>query len=137
MPSASLAERFWSKVDKNGEGGCWLWIASLKPKGYGQFRVAGKTVYAHRLAYELEVGTIPDKMTLDHLCRVKRCVNPAHMEVVTRWENQRRGFAAITHCPSNHEFTAENTGHFPGSGHRYCRTCVSARNRAAYLARTA
>ena len=86
------SERFWSKVDKNGPGGCWLWTASLNNRGYGRFGPTGqrKLVRAHRWAYEAVVGPIPDGLVIDHLCGVKRCVNPAHLEPVTNFENLRR-----------------------------------------------
>lgn len=82
-------ERFWSKVDKSGD--CWLWTAAVNPNGYAQFSPNRRRVYAHRYAYELACGPIPNDLTVDHLCRVRHCVNPAHLEVVTRGENTRRG----------------------------------------------
>lgn len=78
---------FWSRVDKTD--GCWLWTSTVVWNGYGQFRINNRRVYAHRFAYEQVVGPVPDG--LDHLCRNRRCVNPAHLEPVTRQENLRRG----------------------------------------------
>ena len=96
-------ERFWSKVDRNGRGGCWLWTASLNRYGYPNFgAVNGRPMAGHRYAYERLVGPIPAGLQLDHLCRVRRCVNPAHLEPVTPKENTRRGLRArMTHplCP--------------------------------------
>lgn len=121
----TLEERFWAKVNKTDT--CWLWTAAQKHNGYGSFTYKGKTFRAHRLSYELLVGPIPAGLVLDHLCRVRHCVNPAHLEVVTMEENKLRGLsvcninAAKTHCKHGHEFTAENTwleGHW-----RRCRTC--------------
>lgn len=89
-----MIERFLSKVDKRADG-CWHWTAALMPNGYGYFRVSTprrRMVYAHRAAYELLVGPIPDGMVIDHLCRNKSCVNPEHLEVVTQGENVRRGW---------------------------------------------
>lgn len=80
-------ESFWVKVTKTAT--CWLWTAS-KVNGYGQFR--GHR--SHRWAYEKAHGSIPEGMTLDHLCRNRACVNPDHMELVSRSENSRRAFAA-------------------------------------------
>ena len=88
---------FWMKVDKDGPipeyaphlGPCWLWMASLS-SGYGQVRIAQRRHYAHRLAYEWLIGAIPFGLTLDHLCLIQRCVNPSHLEPVTRSENSRR-----------------------------------------------
>ncbi|MFI9344986.1 HNH endonuclease signature motif containing protein [Streptomyces sp. NPDC052773] len=79
-----------SKVDKNGPGGCWLWKGHVLPTGYGTVNAFGTVLLAHRAAYRLLVGPIPDGLTLDHLCRVTHCVNPDHLEPVTRRENIRR-----------------------------------------------
>jgi hypothetical protein len=84
-----LPERFWTKVQV-GPGGCWLWTARLTEKGYGDFYLGpGHTRRAHRVAYLTLVG--PVEGPLDHLCRVRRCVNPAHVEPVSSPENTRRG----------------------------------------------
>lgn len=83
--------RFIEKVDRSGE--CWIWTAAKKPNGYGQFHAGRTMVRAHRWAYEHLVGPIPADMTLDHLCRVRACVNPAHLEPVTNAENHHRGVA--------------------------------------------
>lgn len=92
-------ERFWSKVTRtNDRDGCWLWQGQLNKAGYGHFRrtVAPgvyKTVKAHRHAYQLTRGPIPDGLTLDHLCGNPACVRPDHLEAVTRSENLRRRHA--------------------------------------------
>ncbi len=80
--------RFWAKVEKTDT--CWLWTGSLNSAGYGGFSTGPTRDLAHRWAYAHEVGPIPEGLDLDHLCRVKRCVNPAHLEAVTRAENLRR-----------------------------------------------
>lgn len=138
----TIEDRFWEKVDTSGgDDACWLWTASLDGRGYGQFGVKretdGKYIprRAHRIAYELLGGTIPDGLDLDHLCRVRACVNPAHLEPVTRQENLLRGQtlaaenAVKTHCPRGHALTAENTnvrpGDNPGMVKRTCRTCTN------------
>src|SRR5688572_16860021 len=82
-------DRFRAKVDRTG--GCWLWTASRILSGYGQVRFEGKNQRAHRVAYALVKGPIPEGLVLDHLCRVKHCVNPDHLEAVTQAENLRRG----------------------------------------------
>jgi hypothetical protein len=126
-------ERFWSKVIKTET--CWLWTGAGTPKGYGQFSPHRRHVYAHRYAYELLVGAIPEALTIDHLCRVRACCNPEHLEVVTIGVNVLRGDspsaknARRTHCQRGHEFTANNTYTMP-SGRRQCRACIAIRTHA-------
>lgn len=122
------AVRFWEKVDKAAPGGCWIWQASLFFSGYGQFQVGHAKIRAHRWAYEREFGPIPDGLVLDHLCRERRCVNPAHLEAVTDRENVLRGDgpsarnARKTHCDSGHPFDVGNT-RWTKEGRRKCRRC--------------
>ncbi|MGA4541309.1 HNH endonuclease signature motif containing protein [Uniformispora flossi] len=71
--------------------GHWLWTGSTNRKGYGRFWFQGRSEEAHRVAYELFVGPIPDGLQIDHVCRVRPCVNPEHLEPVTHEENYRRG----------------------------------------------
>jgi len=82
-------ERFEVKIAKS-DTGCWLWIGSLNGKGYGHFNLDGRIHKAHRWAYERRFGTPPEGMQLDHLCSVRNCVNPDHLEPVTNRENSRR-----------------------------------------------
>lgn len=119
--------RFWAKVDKNGPGGCWPWLGAVRT-GYGRFAVQQKRlVQAHRFAYELLVGPIPDGLELDHLCRNRACVNPDHMEPVTSRVNTLRGTspaarnAVKTHCDAGHPLSPENT--YVWNGQRACKTC--------------
>lgn len=109
---------FWFHVEK-GEG-CWSWRGSVQSEGYGKFRLNGRQVYAHRLSYELHKGPIPDGLTIDHLCRVRRCVNPDHLEAVTHLENVRRGAVANRPtCPNGHPYD-----HMTDHGRtRDCRRC--------------
>jgi hypothetical protein len=120
-------KKFWEKVDKV-DGGCWVWIGVLN-NGYGWH--GGKL--ARRTSYMELVGEIPEGLELDHLCRNTPCVNPAHLEPVTRDENARRRFAAQTHCRNGHEYTPENT-YSPTPRSKRCRTCNRI-NVAAYAAR--
>lgn len=124
------ADRFWSKVDKTPT--CWLWTAHIAPTGYGTFWVAGDggtNVFAHRWAYLSAVGPIPEGLVIDHLCRVRNCVNPSHLEAVTQMENVRRWSRSITHCPQGHEYTAANSA-VSRQGYRTCRACARERARA-------
>ena len=120
------AARFMSKVDRTGD--CWLWLAAKDGAGYGFATVGKQRQKAHRAAYELLIGPIPEGLQLDHLCRNPPCVNPAHLEPVTGRENTLRGISPIavnarkTRCKRGHSFTPENTIHRP-SGRRACRTC--------------
>lgn len=115
-------------------GGCRVWVGSGNGIGYGTLSVDGRTVYAHREAYAVAFGPIPDGMVVDHLCRNRACINPHHMELVTNAENIRRGVSpsAInrrkTHCKRGHRFDAENTYRDPNGG-RYCKECKRMHNR--------
>jgi len=133
----TVEERFWSFVDRTSAG-CWLWTGSLTGYGYGQFSVNSRPVLAHRFSYELSMGKIPEGLELDHVrargCLHRHCVNPAHLEPVTRRVNQRRGDSPSgissrkAECVNGHEFNAENTYITP-SGKRRCRKCHASRQR--------
>lgn len=93
LPSQALVERMMRRVEKR-ENGCWIFTGAVNSKGYGCVSSGrkGKNVLTHRLAVMHRDGSVPEDMTIDHLCNVKRCVNPDHLEVVTRAENTRRRF---------------------------------------------
>lgn len=131
-------ERFWEKVEEDPETGCWEWRAG-KTHGYGITSLGRDSRGAHRIAYELVVGLLPDGLTLDHLCRNRGCVNPAHLEPVTNRENVLRGvgipaeFAKRTHCSKGHPFTADNLMPPKPYRHgRHCRICYQAHKRRSY-----
>jgi len=117
--------RFWSRVEKTDT--CWLWNAALSSTGYGVFRVGGspgRLLYAHRFAYELVKGDIPEGLFLDHLCRVTNCVNPGHLEAVTPQINVDRGLGRKREkCAKGHIFEGDNIYLRPDTGARQCLTC--------------
>ena len=113
--------RFGQQINKTST--CWLWTGHLDADGYGKIKVQGKTIRVHRFSYERHIGPIPDGLEIDHLCRVRNCVNPGHLEPVTTKENQSRGVSARTHCKRGHRFTLENTKYYPDN-RRGCRTCM-------------
>lgn len=120
--------------------GCWQWIKAQKGGGYGAFSVDGVSWRAHRWSYVRFVGSIPDEMEIDHRCRNRLCVNPAHLEAVTRLENTRRArlFRPLpTHCKWGHEFTEANTAisiRADGKIKRACRVCRRSSHQAQYAA---
>ena len=132
-----LRTRFDEKWTPEPNTGCYLWTASVNNGGYGifGFRVDGRTraVGAHRLNYEMTFGPIAEDLDIDHKCRIRSCVNPAHLEAVSHRENMRRGNAMMglnarkTHCLRGHEFSPENTRPH-GNGNRSCRACEKIRN---------
>lgn len=110
---------------------CWEWTGARAPQGYGQIRTAGDgpTVGAHRAVYEDRVGPIPEGLHLDHLCRNRECVNPAHLEPVTNKENNHRGLAGPREqCPQGHSYS-EHGYALPSRHGRGCRKCDTARAR--------
>ena len=110
--------RFSKHVNIPDEHGCMLWTAARGANGYGRFGLKvnerWRAFIAHRLAYEHFVGPVPRGLELDHLCRNRACINPTHLEPVTRWENIMRGqsvsakHAAKTHCPRGHPYAGSN-----------------------------
>jgi len=126
-----LPEHFWSKCIPEPNSGCWLWIASKTTNGYGKFSIARRLHPAHRVAWEALNGEVPCGLEMDHRCRTRCCVNPAHLEAVKHKTNVRRGTAgdaqaARSHCPSGHPYDATNTSIHLRRGmmtYRRCRQC--------------
>jgi hypothetical protein len=130
--------RFLEKI-RPLPSGCWLWLGALDDDGYGNFWDGSRVVRAHRWAYERWREPIAVGLEIDHGCRSRSCVNPAHMEPVTHRENVRRGEAPParqarqTYCKNGHELVGDNL-EVDRRGHRRCRTChveSSRRYRAA------
>lgn len=132
-------QRFWNKVEKTD--GCWLWTASKNRQGYGYFRFDGKMMKAHRMAWLLVHGEIPEGMLVCHTCDNPSCVNPEHLWLGTNQDNQndmnakgRHGFTKRTHCPRGHEYNEVNTREYtnPVTGQfmRACRECDKLRTRS-------
>lgn len=134
VPRRPVRERFWESVDASGD--CWEWTGALTPRGYGlASHHDGGSMRVHRIAYELLVGPIPDGYVLDHLCRNRVCVNPAHLEPVTPAENGRRSphprrRTLRPFCARGHVLNEATT--VRGSdGYRRCYECA----RAYWMAR--
>lgn len=132
----AMAGRWYLKGDSDKD--CFLWVRTCPATDYVTLSVAGKSVPVHRLAYELHRGPIPRGLFIDHLCRVKRCVNPAHLEAVPNGVNVLRGYGPSalnfrkTHCEQGHEFTPENTMERE-NGWRRCRICRKASEELAKI----
>lgn len=123
----------WAIPEPNS--GCYLWTGAYVGDGYGTVTVRRRTWPAHRLSYTLAKGDIPFGFDVDHTCKVTSCINPDHLEAVTRQVNVLRSsapaaararFAAMTHCKRGHEFTAKNT-RLSKDGFRVCRVCERSR----------
>ena len=120
-----LPERFWSRVEKTDT--CWLWTGRLDKDGYAQMRHGGRQPLVHRLSYENAHGVrlTPDQ-TVDHLCNVRNCVNPEHLEVCSAVENMQRAVERRTTCKRGHPIT-ENSHYVHRNGkyvNRKCKACM-------------
>ena len=125
----------FSKIKIVGQGdSCWLWTGTIGLKGYGRFFLAKKEKVVHRIFYELFKGAIPKDLTIDHLCRVRHCVNPEHLEAVTSKDNVLRGIgltaicARRIACAKGHPYIDNSfklTKKRDGTIYRRCRVCAN------------
>lgn len=125
--------RFWSYVDKTDT--CWLWTGATNSDGYGHIKIASKLIKAHRYALQLHSVELIEGLVCDHLCRVRNCVRPDHLEQVTNEDNLRRGAAGAyqlekTHCPQGHPYDESNTYNYLNKPRRQCRECGRVQLRA-------
>jgi hypothetical protein len=129
----------WTETSRGYKTPCWIWTGKKNSSGYGCFQIARRLFVeslAHRSAHILLIGSIPKGKEIDHLCRQRDCVNPAHFRLVTHQVNVLAGdtFAATnsrkTHCPQGHAYTSANTKTIKGS--RHCRACHRIRNKEWY-----
>lgn len=129
----TMLERLMRKVEMVTESGCWIWMASINAWGYGCFAIRGKgktrSKLAHRIAYTLFKGPISKDKEIDHLCRVRCCVNPDHLEAVTRRVNVHRGISppALNKkklvCSRGHLLSGSNCYFYDGG--RHCKECYN------------
>lgn len=144
----SSLERLMLYVSHEPNSGCWLWTGICDIDGYGKINIRHRQRKAHRVAYEEVVGPIPIGLELDHLCRVRCCVNPKHLEPVTHLENMRRAvwpekrgpngwdigslWRSKENCPQGHSYSGDNLYISPPNkrepnGARHCRICMAAK----------
>ena len=133
-------DRFFKYV-KFQDDSCWEWLGAVQPKnGYGIFSVNGRSIYAHRYCFRRLRGKIGGGLTLDHLCRNRRCCNPDHLEPVTMAENIYRGESPWaknkrkTHCKRGHRFGEDNILWVGANGkrRRSCRECGRINSRESW-----
>jgi hypothetical protein len=137
-----LASRLWHRIDVRGEDDCWLWTGARTSAGYGHLKRPHerRTILAHRAAYEVAHGLIPEHLEIDHTCDAPLCCNPAHLEAVSHGVNLTRASGKRTTCPGGHPLDGQRRQHDPdGTARiaRYCKTCNNERGRRQRAARSA
>lgn len=127
QPPGTLVERI---TDRCEVGDCWIWLGGKTGSGYGAIRHDGKNHSTHRAMWQELVGPIPDGYHIDHLCRVRACCNPDHLEPVPPATNVRRALVGRRWktCKRGHEWNGANTYVYP-DGHRQCRACLAINRR--------
>lgn len=127
-----LPERVVDQILFEPNTGHWLWLNNRNRQGYGRGTIAGRQLLMHRYVYTHLVGPIPDGMVIDHLCRVRHCVNPNHLRVVTPRQNTLENSLSVgavrgawTQCPQGHAFEGRNRI-ITKTGARLCRACRNA-----------
>lgn len=138
----TIAERleYYSMPEPNT--GCTLWFGVSLPAGYGRINLGGQQKLAHRVAYELANGPVPDGLVIDHMCNTPACINPAHMKATTQTKNTLRSEVAPTainarktHCDQGHELSGDNLYLSADGAYRICRTCSLEGQRRRYRER--
>jgi hypothetical protein len=122
-----LPAQLSAKIADPDENDCWIWTAAIHPRGgYGQVKdlSRGRMTYAHRVVYEAVNGSIPDGLEIDHLCNLRACVNPEHLEAVTHAENVRRAVERRTTCLSGKHPWPEFASPTGVGGTRRCLGCA-------------
>lgn len=127
--------KFWARV--RVDDGCWEWTGTKADNRYGKFKIRGRTMGAHRLSLMIARGYISADLVVDHICRNRSCVNPAHLRVVTKSQNSLENSVSVTavnklktYCPRGHEYTPENTRRH--NGKRHCKACRPLIDRQRY-----
>src|SRR6516162_1404227 len=124
-----VPQRYRKRIQIDPETGCWLWMGCKSKRGYVYIGFFGRNFLCHRFIFELLIGSVPQGFELHHKCKIRHCVNPDHLDVVTRLQHKTQHH--ITHCKKGHELTPENT--FTWKHVRKCRICKSEARHRTYL----